>query len=56
MPDDRETKTTRDERVEKRVCEIELRRAHLKLVHYNGKQVLLCIHHVTCHYSLSCEE
>ncbi len=30
------TKTTHDERLEKRVCEIELRGSHLNLVFYNG--------------------
>ncbi len=38
------TKTTRDERVEERVCEIEWREVHLKLVYHNGKQVLLYIY------------
>ena len=39
----------RDERVEKRSYEIELRGAHLKLDYYNGKQVLL---HTVCYMSL----
>ena len=56
LSQERKTKTVHDERVEKRVCEIELRGAHLKLVYYNGKQVLLCIQHVECHYSPVCEE
>ena len=45
----RKSQEARDERVEQRSCEIELRGAHLKLVHYNGKQVLLCIQYATCH-------
>ena len=46
----------RDERVEKRSCEIELRGAHLKLDYYNGKQVLLYIQYATCLWSPACEE
>jgi hypothetical protein len=52
----RKTQETRHERVEKRSCEIELRETHLKLAYYNGKQVLLCIQHTTCHFSPVCEE
>ena len=33
-------KEARDEGVEKHSCQIELSGAHLKLVYYNGKQVL----------------
>ena len=43
------TQDARDERVEKRSCEIELRGPHLKLDYYNGKQVLLYIQYDTCH-------
>lgn len=50
------TQEARDERVQKRSCEIELRGAHLKLDYYNGKQVLLCIQYTTCHWSPACEE
>ena len=53
--EDRKTKSVR-ERNEKRVCEIELTGTHLKLVYYNGKPVLLCIHHDTRHYSPGCED
>ncbi len=56
IQEEHKTKEGRDERVEKHSCQIELRGEHLKLVDYNGKQVLLCIHHVTCHYSPACEE
>jgi hypothetical protein len=56
MQEERKTKEARDQRVEKCACEIELRGAHLKLVNYNGKHVLLCIQHATCHYSPACEE
>ncbi len=34
------TKEARDQGVEKHSCQIKLRGAHLKLVYYNGKQVL----------------
>ncbi len=40
IQEESKTKEARDEPVEKRACEIELRGAHLKLVYYNGKQVL----------------
>ena len=40
MEEDHRTKEERDEGVEKHSCQIELRAAHLKLVYYNGKQVL----------------
>ena len=56
IPEERKTKTAHDERVEKRVCEIEVIGSHLNLVYYNSKQELLYIHHVTCHYSLASEE
>ncbi len=48
------TKGTHHERVEKpwHSCQIELRGAHLKLVYYNGKQVLVCIQHTTCHFTV----
>ena len=49
MQEVRKTQEARDERVEKRSCEIELRGAHLKFDYYNGKQVLLCIQYATCH-------
>ena len=50
------TQEARHERLEKRSCEIELRGAHLKLVYYNCKQVLLCVQYATCHCSRACEE
>jgi hypothetical protein len=50
------TQESRHERVEKRLYEIELRGAHLKLPYYNGKQVLLRIQDATCHCSPTCEE
>jgi hypothetical protein len=56
MQEEDKTKEVRDERVEKHSCQIELRGAHLKLVYYNGKQVLLWIQHATCHCSPACEE
>ena len=37
---DAQSKEAHDEGVEKHSCQIELRGAHLKLVYYNGKQVL----------------
>ena len=40
MEEHHKTKEVRDEGVEKHSCQIELRGAHLKLVYYNGKQVL----------------
>ena len=40
MEEDHKTKEARDEGVEKHSCQIELRGIHLKLVYYNGKQVL----------------
>ncbi len=40
MEEDHKTEAARDEGVEKHSCQIELRRAHVKLVYYNGKQVL----------------
>ena len=40
MEEDHKTKEARDQGVEKHSCQIELRGAHLNLVHYNGKQVL----------------
>ena len=40
MEEDDKTKEGRDEGVEKHSCQIELRGSHLKLVYYNGKQVL----------------
>ena len=40
MEEDHNTKAVRDEGVEKHSCRIELRGKHLKLVYYNGKQVL----------------
>ena len=40
MEENHETKETLDEGVEKHSCQIELRGIHLKLVYYNGKQVL----------------
>ena len=40
MEEDHNTKAARDEGVEKHSCQIELRGIHLKLVYYNGKQVL----------------
>ena len=40
MEDDHNTKGARDEGFEKHSCQIELRGIHLKLVYYNGKQVL----------------
>ncbi len=46
------TKDTRDERTEKLVREISLRGPHLKVVYYNGKQVLLWIHHPSCRCTL----
>ena len=45
MEEDHKTKEARDEGVEKHSCQIELRGIHLKLVYYNGKQVL-------CAYSM----
>ena len=54
--DEHKTKEARDERIEKRSCEIELRGEHLKPVYYNGKQVLLCIKQATCHCSPACED
>jgi hypothetical protein len=45
MEEDHTTKEARDEGVEKHSCQIELRGTHLKLVYYNGKQVL-------CAYSM----
>ena len=45
MEEDHNTKAARDEGVEKHSCQIELRGIHLKLVYYNGKQVL-------CAYSM----
>ena len=56
MSEERKTKTLHDERVARRVCEIELRGAHLKFVYYNGKQALLCIQYGTCHYSPACQD
>jgi hypothetical protein len=41
MQEEHKTKEARDERVEKHSCQIELRGSHLKLVYYNGKQVLV---------------
>ncbi len=43
------TQEGRDERVEKRSFEIDLRGVHLKLDYYNGKQVLLYIQYAACH-------
>ena len=40
MEEDHNTKAVRNEGVEKHSCQIKLRGAHLKLVYYNGKQVL----------------
>jgi hypothetical protein len=40
IEEDHKTKTARDEGVDKHSCQIELRVAHVKLVYYNGKQVL----------------
>ncbi len=40
MEEDHETKTARDEGVEKLSCQIEWRGSHVNLVYYNGKQVL----------------
>jgi hypothetical protein len=40
MEEDHKTKEGRDEGVEKHLCQIQLRGAHLKLVYYNGKHVL----------------
>ena len=40
MEEDHNTKVARDEGVEKHSCQIELKGIHLKLVYYNGKQVL----------------
>jgi hypothetical protein len=45
------TQEERDERVEKRWCEIELRGPHLKFAYYNGKHVWLYIQYPTCHWS-----
>ena len=55
MEEEHKTKEALDERVEKHSCQIELRGAHLRLVYYNGIQVL-CIQHATCHCSPACEE
>ena len=49
MEEVQKTQEVHDERVEKRLCEIELRGAHLNLDYYNGKQVLLWIQYGTCH-------
>jgi hypothetical protein len=38
--EDHNTKVALDEGVEKHSCQIELRGAHVKLVHYNNKPVL----------------
>ena len=46
MEEDHKVKEVRDEGVEKHSCQIELRPAHLKLVYYNGKQVL-CVYIMT---------
>ena len=43
------TQEGRDERVEKRSCDMELRGSHLKLDYYIGKQVLL-LYILTCIY------
>jgi hypothetical protein len=40
MEEDHKTKEAHDEGVEKHSCQIELSGTHLKLVYYNGKQVL----------------
>ncbi len=49
MEEDHNTKSARDEGVEKHSCQIELRASHVNLVYYNNKQVLCSyiILHVT---------
>ena len=56
MEEEHKTKESRDERVEKHSCQIELRRAHLKFVDYNGKQVWQFIQHPACNCSPTCED
>ncbi len=49
MEEDHKTKEVHDEGIQKHLCQIEWRGAHLKFVYYNGKQVLCAYNmlHVT---------